>query len=83
MGAKKLIVLQCCLGSKRSKEGSFDRKIPQRVGRLQSVQTPALPGREKDSPETSLWDCGPWALTHPFFCSSKSESGQSLVLFSG
>lgn len=80
MDAKKLIVLQCWLGSKRSEEGSFDRKIPWRVGRLQSVQMPSQTGREKDSPEKSLWDCGQWAVTHPLFCSSKSEPGQSLVL---
>ena len=80
MDAKKLIVLHRWLGSKRSEEGSFDRKIPQCVGRLRSVQTPPQPGREKDSPGKSLWDCGPQTLTHPLFCSSKSEPGQSLLL---
>lgn len=73
-------MLQHCLGSKCSGEGSFDRKIPRRVGRLQSVQVPPQPGREKNSPGARLWDCGPRALIHPLFCSSKSEPGQSLFL---
>lgn len=80
METKKLIVLQCWLGSKRGEEGSFERKIRRRAGRLQSLQMPPQPGREKDSPGISLWDCGPRVLTHPLFCSSQSESGQSLVL---
>lgn len=80
MEAKKPIVLQRWLGSKHGKEGSLDRKIRQRAGRLRPVQMPPQPGREKDSPGTSLWDCGPRVLTHPLFCSSQSESGQSLVL---
>lgn len=76
--AKKLTGLQRWLGRKCSEEGSFDRKIPRRVGRLRSVQVSPQAGGEKDSPGKSLWDCGPRALTHPLSCSSKSKPRQSL-----
>lgn len=79
MDANEMIVLQHWLSSKCSEEGSFDRKIPWRVGRLQSVETPPQAGKEKDSPGTSLWDCRPRTLTHPLFCSSKSEPEQTLA----
>lgn len=58
MDTKKLIVLQRWLGSKYSREGAFDRKIPQRVGRLWSVQMTSQPGRETDTPEQACRTAG-------------------------
>lgn len=35
--------------------------------------------QELDSPGTRPWDCRPWAITHPFFCASRSEPGQGFA----
>lgn len=71
-----------CFGAAREQtkqRGVLRRRSPMACG-WTAVNVASTPlWQELDSPGTRPWDCRSWAITHPFFCASRSEPGQGLA----